>query len=101
MLNKKMLLSLLIIGVVSVSAGAGTWAYFTDTETSTGNTFTAGTLDLIVNGVDITTERFEISDVAPGDTGMYPLVVKNEGSIDGTLTISFANLLDLDNGLTE
>jgi len=33
MLNKKMLLSVLIIGVVATVAGAGTWAAFSDSET--------------------------------------------------------------------
>jgi len=37
---------MLIIGAASMLIGAGTVAYFSDTETSTGNTFTAGTLDL-------------------------------------------------------
>ncbi len=43
---KKIVISLVVIGVVGVVAIGGTIAYFSDTETSTGNTFTAGTLDL-------------------------------------------------------
>lgn len=39
-----------MIGVVAVAAGAGTIANFSDTETSTDNTFTAGTMDLEVDG---------------------------------------------------
>ena len=38
MLNKKILLSILMIGTIAVVAGAGTWAACTDTDTSTGNT---------------------------------------------------------------
>ena len=37
---------LLVIGFVLMATGAGTLAYFSDTETSSGNTLTAGTLDL-------------------------------------------------------
>ena len=98
MLNKKMLLSLLVIGVVSVSAGAGTWAYFSDTETSTDNTFTAGTLDLELDGADGIT-GFGITDVAPGDSGeATSIVVSNAGSIDGDLTVSISDVDDEENG---
>lgn len=46
---KKILLSLLSIGAVAVVAVAATGAFFSDTETSTGNTFTAGELDLQID----------------------------------------------------
>ena len=75
MLNKKMLLSLLVIGVVSVTAGAGTWAYFSDTETSEGNTFTTGTLDIEIPNT------FEFGDVAPGDVETETITIENKGSI--------------------
>jgi predicted ribosomally synthesized peptide with SipW-like signal peptide len=46
---RKILVSLSIIGVVAAIAIGGTIAYFSDVETSSGNTFTAGKLDLKVN----------------------------------------------------
>lgn len=82
---KRILISLSIIGAVAVVATGATIAYFNDTETSTGNTFTAGGIDLTVdsfgsfrNGVGIpnapweatnlTSEKFfEFTDVKPGD----------------------------------
>lgn len=54
-MNKKILISLSVIGAVAAIAVGGTIAYFSDTETSTGNTFTAGELDL----------KFQV-DGAPG-----------------------------------
>ena len=45
----KILTSLIVIGIVASVIGAGTIAYFSDTETSAGNTFTAGNLDLKVD----------------------------------------------------
>jgi predicted ribosomally synthesized peptide with SipW-like signal peptide len=48
-MNKKIVISLSVIGVVAAIAIGGTVAYFSDTETSTGNTFTAGSLDLTVD----------------------------------------------------
>jgi len=46
---KKTTLSLVIIGVVATIAIGGTIAYFNDTETSTGNIFVAGSIDLKVD----------------------------------------------------
>ncbi|MBU0546871.1 M73 family metallopeptidase [Patescibacteria group bacterium] len=88
---KKILISLSVITVVAAIAVGGTIAYFSDTETSTGNTFTAGAIDLTIdnesyvtdhNGVlvfnqgtswvfdDLTNEVFfDFSDLKPGDIG--------------------------------
>ena len=46
---KKILLSILTIGAVSVLGVFVTQAYFSDTETSTDNTFTTGAIDLKVD----------------------------------------------------
>ena len=48
-LNKRILLSLGMIVFVAVAAIGATGAFFSDTETSTGNTFTADAIDL---GID-------------------------------------------------
>jgi len=87
MINKKMLLSLLIIGVVSVSAGAGTWAYFSDDETSGDNTMAAGTLDLTVDGDDVPVTTMDLSNKAPGDFATVTTDLDNVGSITGELDV--------------
>lgn len=48
-LNRKILLSLGAIVFVAALAMTSTGAFFSDTETSTGNTFTAGAIDLTVD----------------------------------------------------
>jgi len=65
-MNKKLLISLSIIGIVAAIAIGGTIAYFSDVETSTGNTLTAGTLDL--RDLDYVTWEFDFEDMKPGDT---------------------------------
>ena len=80
-----MLLSVLIIGLVSVMAGSTTWAYFQDTEVSEGNTFTAGTLDL-----NLTTAPFTISNKEPGDNGTVTHTIQNIGSLAGELDVNFS-----------
>ena len=90
-MNKSILLSLALIGVVGAIATGATISYFSDTETSTGNTFTAGAIDLTIDnesyvtnnegvlvespntswGLDDLTGQlfFDFSDLKPGDIG--------------------------------
>ena len=65
---------LLSIGMV----GIGTWAYFSDVETSTGNVLTAGTLDLKTNDVDGVSQTLLATNMEPGDTiGPEIIILKN------------------------
>jgi len=48
-MNKKIIISLGIIGLAAAIAIGATTAFFSDTETSTGNTFTAGSIDLKID----------------------------------------------------
>jgi predicted ribosomally synthesized peptide with SipW-like signal peptide len=78
----------MLIAIVGMLAGAGIWAYFSDTETSTGNVFTAGTLDLKVGDWnedygDGVTATWTLSNMKPGDTiGPYSVFLRNFGSIE-------------------
>jgi len=60
---KRTLISLIVIGLIALTAGAGTYAIFSDTETSTGNTFTAGTLDMEIG---YCVWEFPFDDMKPG-----------------------------------
>jgi predicted ribosomally synthesized peptide with SipW-like signal peptide len=88
-MDKKILASMLIIGVVSILLGAGTVAYFSDTETSKGNTFTAGTLDLKVrdfaDGEDWTdgvTKTWTMTGMIPGVSTVFGQIeLRNDGTI--------------------
>jgi len=100
-MKRKVLLSIVIIGVVGALVGSGVFAYFSDTETSTGNTFTAGTLNLKVGSVDPCTETITVSDTYGGDSGSYDWLLKNDGSIVGSLDVTFSNIVNDDNGLNE
>lgn len=95
----KVIASLLMIGVVAAMAGAGTFAYFTDTETTQG-TFTAGTLDLVVDGMNGVKTNFEIENVQPSYNESCEVNLTNIGTCDGYLSIWMENLTDDDNGCT-
>lgn len=82
---KQTLISVIVIGLVALTAGAGTYAYFSDTETSVGNTFTAGTMDLKVkhDGLwsDGLTATWTMSDMIPGVSTKYGwIMLRNVGS---------------------
>ena len=79
---------MLLIGMT----GIGTWAYFSDVETSTGNQMTAGTLDLKTDDVDGVSQTLFATNMAPGDTvGPETITLKNTGSVDGlTLDLAFS-----------
>lgn len=71
---KNIIISLAIIAAVGAVVVGATTAYFSDTEVSTGNTFTAGTLNLVVD-IDGQIQEplagpiFSERDMKPGDTG--------------------------------
>jgi spore coat-associated protein N len=75
---------LVIIGLVS----AGTYAYFSDTESSTNNVLTAGTLDLNIDGGNVAVTTFTASAVAPGDSGSGSSTLANVGTMAGELDIT-------------
>jgi len=71
---KKTLFSLMALLLCLGLVGAS-FAYFSDQETSSGNTFTAGTLDLDSIG------SFTWGNVAPGGVNTEPISLTNSGTI--------------------
>jgi spore coat-associated protein N len=84
---KKILLSLMTIAAVTALVGGGIYAYFSDVESSNGNTFAAGTLDLNLDGGNINVVKFTVTDVKPGDNGGGTWTVANVGNIAGYLDL--------------
>jgi len=76
-MTKKILISLSIIGIVAAIAVGGTIAYFSDTETSRGNTFTAGTIDISVNDMNPWNESFTLKDMKPCYTDYINFRINN------------------------
>jgi len=100
-MNKKILLSAMVITLASALIGGGIYAVFNDVETSTGNTFTAGTLNLIPStsgtgpggkytvtpGGDGVNGKVVFDTLAPSDSGSITWTLENDGNLDGTLTM--------------
>jgi len=80
--NKKVLMSFFTIGMVLAAVGGATYSYFSDTETSTGNTFSAGTIDISVDGENPweSSHQYVLEDLKPSETRYIEFTVRNEGS---------------------
>jgi len=82
----------LMIGMTSI----GTWAFFSDVETSVNNVLAAGTLDLKTDDVDGVSQTLLATNMQPGYTlGPEYITLKNSGSLAGTtLDLSFSYIED-------
>ena len=114
-MDKKILASMLIVAVASMLLGAGTVAYFSDKETSKGNTFTVSSAspNLIVwwpvppYNIEATKyddeigkplpTLFDVGDIKPRDSGETRCHVNNIGDVDGILYFNIINLVNGEN----
>lgn len=72
----------LSLGVVLAVGATGTFAYWTDSATIDGTTFTAGTIDLQVNGANSPTyTTLNLATMIPGNSMAGTLVVRNNGNV--------------------
>ena len=89
----KKILGLAIAALIVITlVGAGTWAYFSDTESSANNSLTAGTLDLNVDGGDTAVTTFSVTGKAPGDSGNGSTTLASAGNLSGELDIAFSTI---------
>ena len=80
--------ALMVMGLI----GGGTWAFFSDVETATGNILTAGTLDLTLGG-ETGVLSAEVTDVYPGQGETTAVTaaatLTKNGTLSGELDIAF------------
>jgi len=101
---KKILMSLVVMALAVAAISGGTFAYFSDTETSTANTFTSGTLDMVLSGGtpigdSVIGTWVSPANWLPGQTFSATLQFTNVGSIDSHhIWFKFYNLQHNDNG---
>lgn len=80
-LRKGLVTSLLTIALATGVGAYGTFAYFSDTEQSTANVFSSGTLDLALDNPDSVDAFLGHDNFAPGDSSNGTLHLSNEGTI--------------------
>ncbi len=93
--------SLVVIAAASALAVGATSAYFSDQVTSTGNTFTAGTLTLNVDGQHSNVVKFNVSNLRPGSQPKGTYTVANVGTINGYLDIENVTVTSQENGCND
>ncbi len=65
---KRKIAMLLVSATLAIALlGGGVYAYFSDTETGAGNSFTAGSLDLVLGGTG--SSSIVLTNLAPGMNG--------------------------------
>ncbi len=91
----------LLIMVIAAAMIGGSLANFHDSEVCAGNTFTAGSLDLEVNGQSgVCVPWTSASNMAPGNTYFSGFkTLANAGTIDGELNVTIQNLMCHENGV--
>ena len=90
--RRKALGALAAIGTGSVAVGAGTFAGFSETESSAGHELTTDVLNLAIGQSE--TLQFATADIQPGDTGVSKVSLTNSGGVSGTLDINIASVTD-------
>lgn len=76
---KKILFTLIAVGLLSAVTGMGGLAVFTDQAANDANTFATGTLDISTSPASA---FITFSNMAPGDEVTEPLTVNNDGSLE-------------------
>ncbi len=84
---RRILFPLLVIGLAAGLFTLGSGAYFSDTESNTGNTITAGTIDLTITEA---AAHCVFADMAPGGAEVTcTTTLNNPGSLGGAVDIEF------------
>jgi predicted ribosomally synthesized peptide with SipW-like signal peptide len=86
--------SVAMIAAVAAIAIGGTIAYFSDTETSTGNTLTAGTIDIAIDGQNPWTTNYHLPDLKPGETGNINFNIQNVGTNPVNVSKKISNFVE-------
>jgi len=99
---RKITLILVVVVMVIGTMAMGALSYFSDTETSAGNTFTAARLDMTIDGQNgVNVQKFNIERFSPGSQPKKSWTIANIGDIKGYFGISSVIVQNLENALTE
>jgi|WetSurMetagenome_2_1015567.scaffolds.fasta_scaffold296488_2 spore coat-associated protein N len=84
-------IAIITLGVL-IGTVKNTWAYYSDIETSSGNTFASGTLELKTNNTDGVTQTLYVTGLKPNNSvGPSTITLQNNGtSVGSTLDIALS-----------
>ncbi len=78
-------LTLLVLALLGVVVGLGTWSAFSDTTSNPGNAFPAGSVTIVDD--DAGSAMLSITNGKPGDSDVGCIVVTFTGSLASTVTL--------------
>jgi predicted ribosomally synthesized peptide with SipW-like signal peptide len=78
-------LTTLIVAMLAMVLGAGTWSAFSSTTSNPGNSFDVGTVTLTDNDSD--TAMLSLSNAKPADSDTSCITVTYEGTLDATVRL--------------
>jgi predicted ribosomally synthesized peptide with SipW-like signal peptide len=106
-MKRKLLISLALLGAMAIMVSLGSSAWFDDLEVSRGNTFTAGTIDIWVDGQ----AKWSISHAValpdgdaflkPCQIGYIEFPVENRGNNPADIWKRISDATSTENGITE
>jgi predicted ribosomally synthesized peptide with SipW-like signal peptide len=97
--TRKVLLTAIVIGVIGLAAGVGTYAAFSSTTSNSGNSFSSGNVTITDN--DSSAAMLSLSNAKPGDSSQSCITVTYSGSLSaavklyGSITGSLPSYLTL------
>lgn len=99
-MDKRILESIFIIGLLALALGVGTYAYFSDIGTSSDNTFSSGTMDLRLDGYNnVVATWASPTNWSPGKTVTSEMTLTNVGNVYAeTMLFDFKDLVITDGG---
>lgn len=100
---KRIAISVLTITVVAIVGFAVTRAYFTDTEKSTGNTFSTGTIDIAVDGENpwSASGAYNLKDMKPSQTEYINFKIQNVGTNPVNVWKKLGNIINNNEPVSE
>lgn len=81
-MSKKILFTVMTVVLALGLIGAGAFAYFSDTETSTSNTFEAGTCNIELSAGSSADAFLTADKMKPGDSTSGTIIIENTGTVD-------------------
>lgn len=84
--RRKLLVTMLLVGIVGAGAGSATYSAFTSTTGNGGNVFSAGTVNLTDNDGG-STSLLALSNAKPGDADTGCIAVSYDGTLPATVRL--------------
>lgn len=81
-IKKTMAMAMVTTALGATLIAGGSFAIFTSAAENTGNTFASGTLIINLDKEGESNKYFNVTNMAPGDSDIKPVIVTNKGTLE-------------------